>query len=163
MEMMEKTVNTQYVEEEIIIAVKYMEKNVDNMMIIDSGAPVSIVSAAWFDEYIKDAKVDNDEIKKKNCARRFRLGKTLYISEVEVKFPIIMKTDNNDFIRREVTANIIVSDEVTFLCGKQTVKELKTTLDFTDGRLRFKEKDKCVDLTVSEGGHLLAKLELVDK
>ena len=43
MEMMEKTVNTQYVEEEIIIDVKYVEKNVDNMMIIDSGAPVSIV------------------------------------------------------------------------------------------------------------------------
>ena len=80
--MKKKMVNTQFVEEEIIIDVKYMEKNVDNMMIIDSGAPVSIVSAAWFDEYVKDAKVDNDEIKKKNCARRFRLGKTLYISEV---------------------------------------------------------------------------------
>ena len=119
MEMVEKTVNTQYVEEEIIIDVKYVEKNVDNMMIIDSGAPVSIVSAAWFDAYIKDAKVDNDEIVRKSCARRFRLGKTLYISEVEVRFPIIMYTDNNDSIRREVTANVIVSDEVTFLCGNR--------------------------------------------
>ena len=37
------------------------------------------------------------------------------------------------------------------------------TLDFADDKLRLKEKDKCVDLTVSEGGHLLAKLELVGK
>ena len=44
--MKKKTVNTQFVKEEIIIDVKYVEKNVDNMMIIDSGAPVSIVSAA---------------------------------------------------------------------------------------------------------------------
>ena len=112
---------------------------------------------------VKDAKIDNDEIKKNNCARRFCLGKTLYISELEVQFPVIMKTDTNDFIRREVTANVIISDEVTFLCGKKTVKEWKTTLDFADDKLRFKEKDKCVDLAVSEGGHLLAKLELVCK
>merc|ERR1712237_313588 len=35
------TINTQFVEEEIFIDVKYVQKETDNSMIIDSGAPVS--------------------------------------------------------------------------------------------------------------------------
>ena len=38
-EMMKKlTINTKYVEEEIVIDVKYVEKDIENMMVIDSGA-----------------------------------------------------------------------------------------------------------------------------
>ena len=40
--MKKKMVNTQFVEEEIIIDVKYVEKNVDNRMIIDSGAVLQL-------------------------------------------------------------------------------------------------------------------------
>ena len=162
--MMKKNpISTQFVEEEIIIDIKYVDESVDNNMIIDSGAPVSIVSADWLARYIKEAKVDETDIVKKGCARRFRLGKTLYVNNVEVTFPIVMKTDKNDFIKRNVVANVIDSKEVTFLCGKKTVKDWKTTLDFSEDKLEFKEKDKSVNLMVSEGGHMLAKLELVGK
>ena len=34
-------------------------------------------------------------------------------------------------------------------------------MDFEDDKLEFKGKDKNVELTESEGGHLLARLELV--
>ena len=78
------------------------------MMVIDSGAPVSLVSSAWFQNYLKEAKVDNEEVKKSSSNRRFRLGKTLYVSTEKVKFPIVMKTGRNNFIKREVTANVIV-------------------------------------------------------
>ena len=45
-EMLKKvTINTQFVEEEICIDVKYVEKEIDNNMIIDSGAPVSLMSS----------------------------------------------------------------------------------------------------------------------
>ena len=37
---------------------------------------------------------------------------------------------------------MIESDEVNFLCGKETLKEWKTVLDFEDSKLGFKEKNK---------------------
>ena len=80
------TINTKFVEEEIVIDIKYVEKDTENMMVIDSGAPVSLVSSAWFKQYVKEAKIDDEEIKKSSSARRFRLGKTLYISEQKVQF-----------------------------------------------------------------------------
>ena len=64
-EMIKKlTINTKYVEEEIFIDVKYVEKEIENMMIIDSGAPVSLMSSAWFRNYLREAKVDNEEVQK---------------------------------------------------------------------------------------------------
>merc|ERR1712237_263506 len=71
------------------------------------------------------------------------------------------ETDTNDFIKRELTANSIQSNEVNFLCGEETLMDWKTILDFADRKLRFKEKDKAVDLI--KGSHLLVKLELVGK
>ena len=45
-EMLKKvTINTQYVEEEIVIVVKYLNAGAERMMLIDSGAPKSIVSS----------------------------------------------------------------------------------------------------------------------
>ena len=41
------------------------------------------------------------------------------------------------------------------------MKDWKTVLDFAEDKLDFKEKNKSVNLRVSEGGHMLAKLELV--
>ena len=86
-------VSKKYVEEEIVIDIKYVEKDVENMMIIDSGAPISLVSLAWFEEYVKVAKVDEKEIKKCESFRRFRLGKTLYLSKEKVICPIVLKTE----------------------------------------------------------------------
>ena len=132
------TINTQFVEEEIFIDVKYVEKEIDNSMIIDSGAPVSLMSSTWFANYIKEAKVENEQILKSSSNQRFRLGKTPYVSKEKVTFPIVMKTDKNDFIKREVTANLIESDEVNFLCGEETLVNWKTIINFEDRKLGFK-------------------------
>ena len=35
------------------------------------------------------------------------MGKTVYLSEVEVTFPVVMKTDKGDFVKREVVASVI--------------------------------------------------------
>ena len=53
------TINTQYVEEEIFIDVKYVQKELENSMIIDSGAPVSLISSTWLKNYIEEAKVED--------------------------------------------------------------------------------------------------------
>merc|ERR1712105_438809 len=133
------TIPTKFVEEEIFIDVKYVEKEIENLMIVDSGAPVSLMSSAWLQNYLKEAKVDLSEIERSSSNRRFRLGKTPYLSSEKVKFPVVMKTNMNDVIKRELTANVIESDEVNLLCGKQTLKDWKTVLDFDEDKLTFKE------------------------
>merc|ERR1712074_396073 len=161
-EMLKKvTISTQYVEEEIFIDVKYVQKEIDTTMIIDSGAPVSLISSAWFANYISEAKVDNEEISKSSSNRRFRLGKTPYISTEKVTFPVVIKTDDNDFMKRIVTANVIQSNEVNFLCGEETLVDWRTVLDFEEKKLGFKDPQKKVDLI--KESHLVVKLELVGK
>merc|ERR1712030_82969 len=151
-------ISTQYVEEEDFIDIKYVQKEIDNTMIIDSGAPVSLMSSAWFANYIAEAKVDNEEITKSSSNRRFRLGKTPYISTEKVTFPVVIKTDDNDFMKRSVTANVIQSNEVNCLCGEETLVDWRTVLDFEDRKLGFKEQKKRVDLI--KRSHLVVKLEL---
>merc|ERR1712030_45699 len=133
----------------------------DNSMIIDSGAPVSLMSSAWLANYIEEAKVFNEDITKSSSNQRFRLGKTPYMSTEKVTFPVVIKTDDNDFMKHRVTANVIQSNEVNFLCGAQTLVEWRTVLDFEEKKLGFKEPQKKVDLI--KKSHLIVKLELVGK
>merc|ERR1712237_38114 len=139
-EMLKKvTISTQYMEEEVFIDIKYVQKEFDNSMIIDSGAPVSLMSSAWLANYVEEAKVDSEEMTKSSSNRRFRLGKTPYISTEKVTFPVVIKTDDNDFMKRNVTANVIQSNEVNFLCGEETLVDWRTVLDFEDRKLGFKD------------------------
>ena len=66
------------------------------------------------------------------------------MSEVEVTFPVVMQTSLNDLSKRKAVANVINSSEVTFLCGIETLRDWKRLMSFTEDRLRFDEKDKCV-------------------
>ena len=117
-----KLVSTQFVEE-FVIDVKYVNAGAERMMLIDSGAPESIVSKKWFAEYFREPKVNEDEIKRKKCARRFRMGKTVYLSEEEVVFPVVMKTDKGDFMKREVVASRLGSGELFMWKGNNKKME----------------------------------------
>merc|ERR1711984_68686 len=119
----------------------------------------SLISYAWLKNYMEEAKVGDESIKQESNSRRFRLGKTLYISTKKVTFPVVMKTDDNDLLKREVTANVIESNEVNFLCGDETLKGWKTTLDFEEEKLGFKECKKTVQL--ERKSHLVVQLQLV--
>ena len=112
-----KPINTQFVDEDIMIDVKSVNAGAFKMMLVNSGAPLSIVSSKWFEEYLKDAKVDEEDIERQSCVRRFRLGKTLYMSYMEVTFQVVMKTD---CVKRDIVSNVIDSEEVNFLCGRKT-------------------------------------------
>ena len=131
------------------------------MILIDSGAPKSVVSREWIEGYLKDMKVDEQEVKRKGCYRRFRMGETTYVSEIEMEYPVILKTDKGDFVKRELLAYVIDADGVNFLLGKETLKNWKVNMDYEENKLEFKEKRKSVELIESKGGHLLAQLELV--
>ena len=94
------------------------------MMMIAKGVKKSIVSREWIREYLEDMKVDNSEIKEKSCCRRFWIGARTYLSEVEVRFPIVLKKDNGDYIKRAVRADMIDADRVNFLLEMQTMNTL---------------------------------------
>ena len=49
--------------------------------------------------------------------RRFRFGKNLYLSTKEIKFPIKIKIEDGDYIKREVTANVVDKEQELFWCG----------------------------------------------
>ena len=50
-----------------------MNAGAEIMILIDSCAPKSIVRKKWLAEYLRKAKVNEDETKRKKCIRRFRL------------------------------------------------------------------------------------------
>ena len=73
-----KFVNTQFVEEEVIVDVKFMNAGAPRMMLIDSGAPKSIVRKDWIEGYMKEIKVGEDDIQKKICYRCSKMGEITY-------------------------------------------------------------------------------------
>ena len=99
-------------EEEIIIDVKYVNAVAERMMLIDSGAPKSKLSKKWLEGYLK---VSDEDVKKRSCTGHLKLGRTVYLSSVEVEFPVVMKTDEIDFVKRRIVTNVIESDEINFL------------------------------------------------
>ena len=49
-------VKTQYVVEKTDGS--SMDENMERMMVIDSGAPMSLVSSVWWEEYLRDMELD---------------------------------------------------------------------------------------------------------
>merc|ERR1712126_505582 len=118
-EMLKGKQNIQFVEEEVIV----------DVYVMNAGAPKSVVSKELIEGYLKDMKVSDDEIEKKSCCRSFLMGETTYLSEVEIRLPVVLKTDNGDYMEREVTVYIIDVNRVNFLLGRETIKELKLRID----------------------------------
>ena len=73
-----------------------------------------------------------------------------------------MKTEDKDYVKRDVPASVFNADEVNFLCGKEIPKGWKTKVDLEDDKLEFKGQDKIAELREPDGGHQLTKLEIVD-
>ena len=108
---------------------------------------------------MRDMEIDDAEVERSDDNWRFRLERTLYISKEKVKFPVLMKTDGDSFIKKDVTVNVIESDEVTFLCGEETLVDWNTTLYFSKRRLGFDEDEK--EVVLIKESHLLVRLEQV--
>ena len=53
----------------------YINAGADRMMLIDSGAPKSIISSKWFEGYLKDSKVGGEDVKKKNVREDLKWGR----------------------------------------------------------------------------------------
>ena len=115
------------------------------MMLVDCGAPKSVVSREWIEGYLNYMKVDESEIKRRSCYRIFRMGETTYLSEVEITFPIVLKTEDGEYMRRIVIVYIINAERVNFLLGKESIRDLDILVDMSGDRIVFKKKEKKVE------------------
>ena len=89
------------------------------------------------------------------------MGDTTYLSEIEIRFPIVLKTDEGEYTKRRVTAYIIEAERVNFLLGKESIMDLDIMLDCPRHRIVFNKKGKMVETLESSGGHIVVNLELV--
>ena len=85
------------------------------------------------------------------------------MSEVEITFPIVLKTEDGEYMKRRVIAYIINAERVNFLLGKESIRDLDIMVDVPGDRIVFKKKEKKVETQESAGGHILVNLELVGK
>ena len=61
-----KVINGHFVEEEVVIDVNLINDGAERMMLVDCGAPKSVVNREWIEGYLKDMKVDESEIKRES-------------------------------------------------------------------------------------------------
>ena len=66
--------NTQFVEEEVIVDVKFMNVGAPGMILIDSGAPKYVVSKEWKDGYLKDVNVSEGDIPEEKLLKTLQNG-----------------------------------------------------------------------------------------
>ena len=60
MEMLKKRpINMKFVEEEIVVDIKFVDTRKGTRMIVDSGAPLSLVSLSWLKSYQEENQVDD--------------------------------------------------------------------------------------------------------
>ena len=118
-------VNMKFVEEEIVEDLKFKSETRGLILIVDSGAPLSIVSERGLKKYIEKKVVIEKDFQYKNCGRRFRFGENIYISMKEVKFPIVVKVEDGDFVKREVTTKFLEKKEELFFLWKKKTNRVK--------------------------------------
>ena len=62
------------------------------------------------------------------------MGETTYLSEIKITFPIVLKTDDGEYMRRKVIAYIIDAERVNFFLGIETIKEWRLRIDHEEDK-----------------------------
>ena len=106
------------------------------MMILDIGAPVSIVGDSWMTQYLKEFCLTVEEMKSMKCNQHFVFGLSKrYLSNTLVELPVLV-------IRLYifVIQTYLGDEEVPFLCEKQTLESWNFKIDSTDKILEIESK-----------------------
>ena len=73
------------------ILVHYTEKG-KQVMILDLGAPVSVVGKEWMDQYLRDYELELKDMKMSACHKVFKFGPSKqYVSTEMVEIPVIVR------------------------------------------------------------------------
>ena len=122
-------------------------------MIVDSGAPMLILSAGWLEKYLREMEVDARDVEERSCNRRFRFGKKVYKSFKEVTMVIVMKVEDEDYVRKIIDMNVIYREVDLFLCGLKTLREWKASVFYEKNEMEFSLTKKRVSSKILKGGY----------
>ena len=102
------------------ILVHYTEKG-KQVMILDLGAPVSVVGKEWMDQYLRDYELELKDMKMSECRQVFRFGPSKqYVSKEMVELSLIVRRmDGKEDVLKVFT--YLVDADVPFLCVKGTI------------------------------------------
>ena len=100
--LINKSLKTNFVEEESVIDVRFVNETSAIKMIVDNGVPYYIVSTKWIAKYMDEEGVDKDEMEYEDCFKRFRFGENIYESKTKIKFPVIVKDVTSESIMKKV-------------------------------------------------------------
>ena len=90
-------------------------------MILNSCVPFSIVSVKCIRKYVNEKVVDENYLEYRNCVRIFRFRENVYLTTKEVIFPIIVRVEDGDYIRRDVMANVVDMEEEWFFMWNENI------------------------------------------
>merc|ERR1712240_927461 len=123
------------------ILVHYTEKG-KQVMILDLGAPVSVVGKEWMDQYLRDYELELKDMKMSACNKVFKFGPSKqYVSTEMVEIPVIVRRmDGKDDVLNVFT--YLVDADVPFLCGKMTMVERWNLKIDTDSRKPCGDRDR---------------------
>ena len=76
--------------------VRYVREIKGLNMIVESRAPLAIVSDKLLKKYVDAIKVDREDIKQRSCHKRFRFGEKVYKSTTEVTLEIVIRACDSD-------------------------------------------------------------------
>ena len=69
-------------------------------MTLDTGCPPNLVSETWLENYLKENKMQREELKRMQCNQKFRFGPSnIYISREQVVLPIKIKQSDGEFMK----------------------------------------------------------------
>ena len=168
-ELKQKAVNVALVEEEEVEVKDVFfaeDKEKTDMMILDLGAPYSLVGKEWMSKYMKEQGMDIGDLEKKECCKKFCFGPgKIYVSEVQYKVPFVVKSLDDEEVVLEVDVYEVPAP-VPLLCGKDSMEEWKVVIDLEEKVMKIKsQNDKegeklKLKMDQTRGGHFALKVSI---
>ena len=170
-DMIAKVVDSKYIETDYIEEdwskenVKiYFTNHIEEVdeMVVDCGAPKTLIGEKYLVEYMHHHKLDNNDLEKIPCKQKFKFGPSqIFISTEKAIIPICFKV-RNGFVRKSVEAFVIKAD-VPFLLGLNTMKQWRVLIDMECEEMCFRIFDFNVKMSRNVGGHLTVPLQKVEE
>ena len=100
-------------------------------MVLDIGAPVSLVGKEWAEKYAEENGVSLEDLRSQECEQAFRFGPTnRYESRKMIELPVKMRAINK--IEDLWVWAYVIDAEVPLLVGRKTLEGWKSKLNTTN-------------------------------
>ena len=133
----------------------------NQVLVIDIGAPVSLVGKKWVKRYMEENGLDKECMESQECEQLFKFGPSRkYVSKEMVRLPVMMRAIDRKVLKVWIMAYVVDAD-VPFLIGKKTLEEWKSRLDTQERELvvEMEGKKSKVKMEVTGSHHFGVRVE----